>query len=63
MENNIQDIIFDSILEGDSAAAKAGVEQALAAGLDPTVILNEGMTRAGVAGSALIVLGIIVSQI
>ena len=46
MENNIQDIIFDSILEGDSAAAKAGVEQALAAGLDPTIILNEGMIAA-----------------
>ena len=26
-------------------------------------VLNEGMTRAGVAGSALIVLGIIVSQV
>lgn len=46
MENNIHDTIYNSILEGDSTTAKAGVEQALQAGLDPTVILNEDMIAA-----------------
>ena len=46
MENELQKNIFNSILEGDSGAAKVGVEQALAAGLDPTAILKEGMIAA-----------------
>lgn len=46
MDNDIYDMIFDSILDGDSAVAKAGTEQAIQAGLDPTTILNEGMIAA-----------------
>lgn len=46
MGNSIQDKIYNSILEGDSATAKAGAEEALAAGLDPISILNDGMIAA-----------------
>ncbi len=46
MESNIHDIIYESILDGDSATAKAGVEQALEAGRDPSVILTEDMIAA-----------------
>ncbi len=46
MEDIIHNTIYESILEGDSVTAKAGVEQALEAGLDPNVILQEGMIAA-----------------
>jgi 5-methyltetrahydrofolate--homocysteine methyltransferase len=46
MEDIIHDTIYNSILEGDRATATAGVEQALEAGLDPDVILQEGMIAA-----------------
>lgn len=46
MEDIIHNTIYESILEGDSATAKAGVEQALEAGLDPNAILQEGMIAA-----------------
>ena len=46
MENIIQNTIYNSILEGDSVTAKTGAEEALAAGIDPTAILNEGMIAA-----------------
>ena len=46
MEDIIHDKIYNSILEGDSVTAKAGVEQALEAGLNPNVILQEGMIAA-----------------
>ena len=45
MEDNIQ-IIYDSILVGDRDTATSGVEQALAAGLEPEVILQQGMIAA-----------------
>lgn len=46
MENSIHDAIYDSILEGDSAATQVGVEQALAADRDPSVILSDDMIAA-----------------
>ncbi len=45
MNQHIQKI-FDSILDGDRAAAKTGVQTALEANLDPLTILNEGMIGA-----------------
>jgi len=38
--------LFDAILEGDVEGAKANVQKALDAQLDPTTILNEGMIAA-----------------
>jgi 5-methyltetrahydrofolate--homocysteine methyltransferase len=38
--------LFDAILEGDVEGAKASVQKALDAQLDPTTILNEGMIAA-----------------
>ena len=46
MDNSIHDTIYESILEGDSATTQAGVEQALEAGRDPGVILNDDMIAA-----------------
>lgn len=46
MKNSIHDTIYDSILEGDSATTKSGVEQGLEAGLDPSAILTEDMIAA-----------------
>ena len=46
MEDIIHNTIYNSILEGDSTTAAAGAEKALKAGLDPAVILNEGMIAA-----------------
>ncbi len=45
MSELIQEI-FDSILNGDRAGAKAQVQEALQADLDPLTILNEGMIKA-----------------
>ena len=38
--------IFDSIFEGNAEGAKQGVNEALAAGSDPSSILNEAMIKA-----------------
>jgi 5-methyltetrahydrofolate--homocysteine methyltransferase len=38
--------IYESIINGEQAVAVQKVNEALAAGLDPAVILNEGMVRA-----------------
>ena len=38
--------IFDSILEGSQKVTVAKVQQALDAGINPGVILNEGMVKA-----------------
>ena len=46
MEDIIISTIYESILEGDRDTATASVEQALEAGLDPTVILQDGMIAA-----------------
>jgi 5-methyltetrahydrofolate--homocysteine methyltransferase len=46
MTDIILDTIYNSILEGDRDSATAGVEQALEAGIDPDVILQEGMIAA-----------------
>ena len=46
MTDIIHDVIYESILEGDRDTATAGVEQALEAGLNPDVILQEGMIAA-----------------
>ena len=46
MEDSIHNKIYNSILEGDSVTTKAGVEQALEAGMDPSVILQEDMIAA-----------------
>jgi 5-methyltetrahydrofolate--homocysteine methyltransferase len=46
MEDIIKDTIYKSVVEGDSAAVIAGVEQALDAGVKPDVILQEGMIAA-----------------
>ncbi len=46
MADIIHDTIYNSILEGDRDGATAGVEQALEAGLNPDVILQEGMIAA-----------------
>lgn len=40
------DTLRDSIINGDAAAAKQGVEQALSEGIDPHAILNEGLIAA-----------------
>ena len=40
------DTIFNAVLEGEQAAAKAGVEAALAAGLAPEAILKDGLIAA-----------------
>jgi 5-methyltetrahydrofolate--homocysteine methyltransferase len=45
MDSNIQNI-YDSILVGNTAGTEAGVNQALEAGTDPGVILNDGMIAA-----------------
>lgn len=45
MEDKIN-TIYDSILEGDRDGATSGVEQALEAGLEPDVILQQGMIAA-----------------
>ena len=46
MEDIVKDTIYKSIVEGDSASVIAGVEQALEAGVQPDVILQEGMIAA-----------------
>ena len=46
MTDIIYDTIYNSILEGDRDGTTAGVEQALEAGLNPDVILQEGMIAA-----------------
>ena len=46
MKDVILENIYESILEGDRDGATAGVEQALEAGIDPNVILQEGMIAA-----------------
>jgi len=46
MTDIIHDVIYESILEGDRDTATAGVEQALEAGLNPDIILQEGMIAA-----------------
>jgi 5-methyltetrahydrofolate--homocysteine methyltransferase len=44
--NKILSSLYQAILDGDLAGAKEGVQDALDAGLDPAVILNEGMISA-----------------
>ena len=46
MEDSIHKKIYNSILEGDGTSTKAGVEQALEAGMDPSQILQEDMIAA-----------------
>jgi 5-methyltetrahydrofolate--homocysteine methyltransferase len=38
--------LFDAVLEGDFGGVESNVQDALAAGLDPNVILNDGMIAA-----------------
>lgn len=38
--------LFDSILDGDRASAQEEIREAIEAGIDPTVILNDGMISA-----------------
>ena len=42
--------IYDAILEGERSAARAGVEQALAANIDPLVILDAMITSMAEVG-------------
>lgn len=49
MEQHWQDILddlYDSIVDGNAAGAQAGVQRALAAGIAPFDILNQGMISA-----------------
>ncbi len=49
MEQHWQDILddlYDSIVDGNAAGAQAGVQRALAAGIAPFDILNQGMIAA-----------------
>ena len=43
---NALETIYNAVLEGDAAGAKAGVNAALAAGLNPEAILKEGLIAA-----------------
>ena len=43
---NALETIYNAVLEGDAAGAKAGVNAALAAGLNPEVILKDGLIAA-----------------
>jgi 5-methyltetrahydrofolate--homocysteine methyltransferase len=45
MDEQLQ-TIFNAILEGDKAGTEAGVQAALASGLDPAAILSDGMIAA-----------------
>ena len=44
--NSQLEAIYNAVLEGDAAGAKAGVNAAIAAGLDPDTILKEGLIAA-----------------
>lgn len=46
MADKVLEVIYESILEGDRDGTVAGVEQALEAGINPDVILQDGMISA-----------------